>query len=194
LSLVAELERRNVFKVGAAYLALGWLVLQLTSIVVPEFGLPGWTTKLVIWIGVIGFPFVVVFSWVYELTPEGLKRESEIDRSRSITQNTGKRLDTIIIALLAVAIGLLVLQHLRPPVVPVQSAGGKSSAAQAGDVGSAVGAGLARDDPRNDLGQGPLVCSPAAGLNGPAGGGGTRPASDSASRTDRGRYLPASHH
>jgi TolB-like protein/lipoprotein NlpI len=115
VSFLAELKRRNVFKVGAAYLALAWLVLQLTSIVVPAFELPAWTLKFVIWFGVIGFPCVLVFAWIYELTPDGLKRDSEVEPGKSITGQTGKKLDYVIIALLVLAIGLFLLQYLRPP-------------------------------------------------------------------------------
>src|SRR5215472_18716488 len=93
LSLIAELKRRNVFKAGAAYLALGWVVVQVTSTVVPALNLPATAVPIVTWIGVIGFPFVIMFSWIYEITPEGLKRESEVDRSVSITHVTGRRLD-----------------------------------------------------------------------------------------------------
>jgi TolB-like protein/Flp pilus assembly protein TadD len=105
-SLFAELRRRNVFKAGAAYLALGWVVVQITATLVPALNLPPSLVPTVTWIGVIGFPFVIMFSWIYELTPEGLKRESEVDRSGSITHVTGRRLDYIIIGLLVLAIGL----------------------------------------------------------------------------------------
>jgi len=104
LSLIDELKRRNVFKAGAAYLALGWVVTQVTSTVAPVLHLPEWISPVVIWIGVIGFPFVIMFSWIYELTPEGLKREREVDRSASITHVTSRRLDYIIIGLLVLAI------------------------------------------------------------------------------------------
>jgi len=123
LSLINELKRRNVFKVSATYLTLGWVVTEVTGVVVPALHLPESIPSIVIWLGVIGFPFVVIFSWVFELTPEGLKRESEVDRTASITHVTGKRLDYIIIAMLAVAIGLFVADRFLP-----------------------VGAGLARDD------------------------------------------------
>ncbi|HEX3122927.1 MAG TPA: hypothetical protein VHQ21_06450, partial [Rhodanobacteraceae bacterium] len=107
-SLFAELKRRNVFRACIAYVALGWVVTQVTGTVQPMLHLPEWIGPVVLWIGVIGFPFVVMFSWVYELTPEGLKREREVDRSASITHVTGRRLDYIIIGLLVLAIGLFV--------------------------------------------------------------------------------------
>jgi len=108
LSLINELKRRNVFKVSATYLTLGWVVMEVTGVVVPALHLPESIPSIVMWLGVIGFPFVVIFSWVFELTPEGLKRESEVDRTASITHVTSKRLDYVIIAMLAVAIGLFV--------------------------------------------------------------------------------------
>ena len=113
-SLFAELRRRNVFKASAAYLALGWVVVQITTTLVPALNLPSSLVPIVTWIGVIGFPFVIMFSWVYELTPEGLKRESEVDRSASITHVTGRRLDYIIIGLLVLAIGLFAFDRFGP--------------------------------------------------------------------------------
>jgi TolB-like protein/Tfp pilus assembly protein PilF len=104
-SLFAELKRRNVFKAGAAYLALGWVVVQVTATVVPALNLPATVVPIVTWIGVIGFPCVIMFSWIYELTPEGLKRESEVDRAESITHITGRRIDYLLIGLLVLAIG-----------------------------------------------------------------------------------------
>jgi TolB-like protein/tetratricopeptide (TPR) repeat protein len=113
-SLFAELKRRNVFRAGIAYLALGWVVTQVTSTVAPQLHLPDWIGSVVIWIGVIGFPFVIMFSWVYEITPEGLKRESEVDRSASITHVTARRLDYIIIGMLALAMGLFAFDRFAP--------------------------------------------------------------------------------
>ena len=113
-SLFAELKRRNVFKACIAYLALGWVVTQVTATVQPMLHLPEWIGPVVLWIGVIGFPFVVMFSWVYELTPEGLKRETEVDREASITHVTGRRLDRASIALLLLAIGLFAFDRLAP--------------------------------------------------------------------------------
>jgi len=113
-SLFAELRRRNVFKAGAAYLALGWVVVQITATLVPALNLPSSLVPIVTWIGVIGFPFVIMFSWIYELTPEGLKREREVDRSSSITHITSRRLDYIIISLMVLAIGLFAFDRFVP--------------------------------------------------------------------------------
>ncbi len=114
MSLFAELKRRNVFRVAAAYLALGWIVTQVTTTVAPMMHLPEWIGPVVLWIGVIGFPFVLLFSWIYELTPEGIKKEAEVDRTQSITHHTGQRLDYVVIALLVVAIGLYAFHEFRP--------------------------------------------------------------------------------
>jgi TolB-like protein/predicted Zn-dependent protease len=131
VSLFTELKRRNVFRVSAAYLALCWVITQVTGAVVPALHLPDSIPSIVVWLAVIGFPFVVLFSWVYELTPEGLKRENEVDRAASITHVTSKRLDYAIIALLALAIGLFALQYFRPPpgVATAQPAAPESGAA-----------------------------------------------------------------
>src|SRR5262245_25024098 len=114
MSLFDELKRRNVFRVAAAYLALGWIVTQVTATVAPMMHLTEWIAPVVVWIGAIAFPFVLLFSWAYELTPDGLKRESEVDRSASITHATAKKLDSIVIALLVVAIGLFLFDRFAP--------------------------------------------------------------------------------
>ena len=84
MGFIAELKRRNVFRVGVAYLVLGWVVIQVTDIVSPALNLPDWTLPMVTWFGVIGFPFALLFAWAFELTPEGIKREHEVDRTQSI--------------------------------------------------------------------------------------------------------------
>ncbi len=118
MSLFAELKRRNVVRVGTAYLALGWVLTEITSTIAPALNLPGWLPSVVVWIWIIGFPFVAVFSWVYELTPEGLKRESEVDRSSSITHVTAKRLDVITIGFVAVGLLLLAFDRFSPRSAP----------------------------------------------------------------------------
>ena len=121
MSFLAELKRRNVFKVAGAYLALGWVVVQATSTLAPALNLPATALPLVTWIGVVGFPFVLVFSWAYELTPDGLKRDSEIDRSQSITHITSRRLDYIIIVLLVVAMLMFAADRFIPRESTVES-------------------------------------------------------------------------
>jgi TolB-like protein len=107
MSLFAELKRRNVFRVGAAYVLLGWVVVQVTDTVSPALNLPDWTLPFVTWIGIIGFPFALFFAWAFELTPDGIKRELDVDRAESITSATGRKLDIVLIALLVVTIGFI---------------------------------------------------------------------------------------
>jgi len=110
-SLLAELKRRNVFKVAFAYLILGWLVLQITDVVAPALRLPDWTISLVTFLGIIGFPFAMLFTWAFEMTPEGLKPTAAVDPSRSITSETGSQLNRLIIGMMAVAILLLLTER-----------------------------------------------------------------------------------
>jgi TolB-like protein/Flp pilus assembly protein TadD len=104
---LAELKRRNVLRVAAFYAAAAWLLVQIATQVLPVFGVPTWTLRLVVVTVILGFPFALVFAWFYELTPEGLKRENEVDRSQSIARNTGRKLDRLIIGVLAAAVVVL---------------------------------------------------------------------------------------
>ena len=108
-SFLGELKRRNVYRVGLAYVVFTWLALQVIDTLGPILGLPDWAPRLVFTILAIGFPAVILFSWAYELTPEGIKREKDVDRSRSITSHTAQRLDRITIGVLLVAVGLLLI-------------------------------------------------------------------------------------
>ena len=99
--LIEELKRRNVFRVGVAYVALTWVVVQITDMAVPALNLPESLQGIVFYIGMVGFPFALFFAWAFELTPEGLKREHEVDRSDSVTHITRRKLDFAIIGMLA---------------------------------------------------------------------------------------------
>ena len=129
MSLLAELKRRNVVKVSMAYLALGWVVIEVTTTVTPVLNLPEWLPSVVVWIGIIGFPFVAVFSWVYELTPEGLKRESEISQPSPAAQRISRWPGFITIGLVALGIVLFSYDRFGPrqattATVPVVSEAG----------------------------------------------------------------------
>ncbi|MCJ7591501.1 MAG: hypothetical protein MUO51_09125, partial [Woeseiaceae bacterium] len=106
-SFFAELKRRNVYRVGIAYVVVGWLTLQALDIVVPIMHAPEWFSQLVLILLVIGLPFALIFAWAFEMTPEGLKREKDVDRSTSITHETGQTLNRIIIGVLIIAVGVL---------------------------------------------------------------------------------------
>ena len=107
--LFKELKRRNVFRVAIAYLAVVWAILQVADIVLENIAAPEWLMQVLMLFMVIGFPIAIIFAWAFEITPEGLKKESEVDRSQSITGTTGKKLDRVIIAVLGVAVVFLLL-------------------------------------------------------------------------------------
>ena len=105
--LFQELKRRNVFRVAIAYIAIAWLILQVADIVLENIGTPAWVMQTLMFLLAIGFPIAVLFAWAYEMTPEGIKREKDVDRSKSITQQTGHKLNRTIIVVLLVAVGFL---------------------------------------------------------------------------------------
>jgi TolB-like protein len=98
--------------VAVAYLLLGWAVLQGADFLLDLTGAPDWVIRALAVIGLVGLPFALFFAWAFELTPEGIKRESEIDRSQSITPQTGKKLNGLIIALLLFIIVLMAVERI----------------------------------------------------------------------------------
>jgi TolB-like protein/Tfp pilus assembly protein PilF len=108
MGLFEELKRRNVFRVGAAYLLFAWVIIQVTDTIGPALHLPEWTLALVTWISIIGFPVALFFAWAFELTPDGITAEKNVDRSKSITRETGYKINYVIIALMGLAIILLI--------------------------------------------------------------------------------------
>ena len=110
-SVWGELKRRNVVRVAVAYAIVSWLILQLTDVLVPMLNLPESVGRLVFLLLLVGFPLAMFFAWAYELTPEGLKKEKDVDRSESVTHLTGRKFDFAIIGLMAVAILYLVLDN-----------------------------------------------------------------------------------
>jgi TolB-like protein len=138
MNVLGELQRRNVIRMAVAYLVFAWVVMQVLSVVAPIMELPAWAPRMVLLLLAVGFVGVVVFSWIYELTPEGIKRESEVDRSQSITGHTARRLDMVVIALLALSIGLFVYGRYAPrATVAVPEAATSTSS----DTGAAAPAG-----------------------------------------------------
>jgi len=107
MSLYHELKRRNVIRVAIAYLALAWLVTEVSGTLFPVFGIPDWGVRFVVIILLLGFLPALIISWAYELTPDGLKREKDVVRDASITHVTAKRLDGITIGLIVVALAFI---------------------------------------------------------------------------------------
>ncbi len=108
MSLFAELKRRNVFRVGIAYVVVAWLVLQVADVVINNIEAPEWVFQVIMLMLALGFPLVLIFAWAFEMTPDGLKKEKDVDRSQSITTHTGRKLDFTIIGVLLLVAGYFV--------------------------------------------------------------------------------------
>jgi len=111
MSFYDELKRRNVVRVGLAYAIAGWVFLQVADLVLTNIEAPSWVIKTLMLLVLLGFIAAVVIAWAYEITPEGIKRESQVDRSQSITGQTGRKLDRIIIGFLVLAVAVLLLDR-----------------------------------------------------------------------------------
>ena len=112
MSFFHELKRRNVFKVAIAYAIAAWILIEITATTFPILKLPDWTVTLVTVLVLVAFPLTLIFAWAFELTPEGIKKEKNVDRSESITHVTGRKLDFAIIGTMAVAIVFLLADKL----------------------------------------------------------------------------------
>src|SRR4051812_21605955 len=115
LSIFTELKRRNVYKVAVAYVVVAWLLIQVATQVFPFFEIPNGAVRAVVLLLILGFPVALILSWAFEITPEGIKRESEVDPDQSITAHTGRKLVGITVALAVIAAGLLAFQLLHRP-------------------------------------------------------------------------------
>lgn len=109
MSFVGELKRRNVVRVGIAYAVIGWLLAQVAEFAFENFGAPEWVLKTVVVLLLLGLPLVLFFAWAFELTPEGVKREKDVDRSQSITPQTGQKLNRLTFTVMALAIAYFAL-------------------------------------------------------------------------------------
>ena len=114
MSFFAELRRRNVVRVGAAYVIIGWVLAQVAEFAFENFGAPPWVLKSVVVVLLLGLPLVLFFAWAFEITPEGIKREEDVDRSQSITSHTGRKLDFLIIACLVLVAALIIGRPYLP--------------------------------------------------------------------------------
>ncbi len=137
-SFISELRRRNVLRVAAFYAAAGWLLVQVATQVFPFFDIPNWVVRVVVVAIALGFPAALALAWFYELTPQGLKLESEITPAESITRQTGRKLDRWIIGVLGLAVVLLLADKLvlhqspqpaAPSAAAANAAGGDKSIA-----------------------------------------------------------------
>ncbi len=111
-NLIAELKRRNVFRVATAYAIAGWLIIQICATTFPFLKLPEWLITAVIVFVLIGFPLSLIFAWAFELTPEGFKKSKEVEITESVTSRTGKKLNGIIITVLSMAVIFLLVERV----------------------------------------------------------------------------------
>ncbi len=118
MSFFEELKRRNVIRVGIAYAIAAWVLLQVVDLVLENISAPDWVMKVFLLVVVVGFPVAVIIAWAYELTPEGVKREQDVDRSQSVVRDTGRKLDRIIIGFLALAVVFLVIDPFEAEPEP----------------------------------------------------------------------------
>lgn len=134
ISFLAELRRRNVVKVGITYVVAAWLLIQMVTTVLPTFNAPPWIAQSVTFLLILALPFVLLFAWAFEITPEGLKKTSDVAPEASIAPRTGQRLTYLIVALLVVAVGLVSVDLFRVGV-KVPQASNAAPAAQPAEAG-----------------------------------------------------------
>jgi TolB-like protein/Flp pilus assembly protein TadD len=126
MSFLAELKRRNVIRMAGLYLVGAWLITQVAGTLLPMFGAPGWAARSVVILLAIGFVPALVFAWVFELTPQGLKRDADVTQADSIAPRTARRMDRMIIVVLLLALGYFAVDKfvLAPGRVADQPTGG----------------------------------------------------------------------
>jgi TolB-like protein/Tfp pilus assembly protein PilF len=142
MNLLAELRRRNVIRMAGLYLVCAWLILQVTGTVSPMLGAPEWVGRTVLALLAIGFPLVLAVAWVFELTPEGLKRDAEVPAGETIAPQTARRMDRMIIVVLALALGYFAVDKFV--LAPARDASSALAAAMTGE-GSAATSTAASD-------------------------------------------------
>src|SRR5436190_9180277 len=113
INFFAELKRRNVYKVAVAYVVVSWLLIQVATQVFPFFNIPNWAVRLVVLLLVLGFPVALILSWAFEITPEGIKRELEVEPVRPIARRTGRKIVGLTAVAAAIAAGLVLFQLVR---------------------------------------------------------------------------------
>ncbi len=138
MSIFNELKRRNVFKVGIAYIIIAWVLMQVGETLGPALLLPHWINSALAFFLLLGFPLALFFAWAFEMTPEGVKKQKDIDRSESITSQTGRKLDYTIIGLLAVALIYFVWESRFENEPPSEAVAQTKSVTEAETVVAAI--------------------------------------------------------
>jgi TolB-like protein/Tfp pilus assembly protein PilF len=164
-SLWTELKRRNVIRMTVLYSVAGWVLLQIADILFGLLDVPGWGLRLVLGLLLLGLPLVVIFSWVFEMTPEGIKRESDVDRSQSVTTNTGRKIDRLIIFGLVAIVAVLLADRFLLMSEPEEQA----QVAEQSPSAEVTGADAATDpteDPAGDDQQKSIAVLPFVNMSG----------------------------
>jgi len=120
MSLFSELRRRNVIKVSVAYIIVSWLLIQIADVILPTFGAPPWVMQVLVFFLALGLPVAILLAWAFELTPDGIKATSSVEKTQSTTSITGQRLNYIVISLLALGVVFMMVDNYLPesPRVP----------------------------------------------------------------------------
>lgn len=132
MSFFNELKRRNVIRVGIAYVIVAWLIMQFSDVVLNNISAPGWVFQVIMLVLGISFPVVLIMAWAFEVTPDGIKKEKDVDRSQSVTSHTGRKLDFTIIAVLVLAVAYFVFDEYQDQTVE-QAAAPQTTASTAAD-------------------------------------------------------------
>ncbi len=112
-TLFTELRRRNIFRVAGVYAVVGWILMQVVSVMTPALALPDWVDSFFAILLLIGFPIALLLAWAFEMTPEGMKRTEIVAEGESVTAKTGRRLDYVIVAGLVLVAALVIWQGTR---------------------------------------------------------------------------------
>jgi len=110
---INELRRRKVFRSGAAYVVIAWLLIQVADILLGTFAAPAWAMRVVVVALAVGFPVVLMLAWLYEITTQGVKRTEQVSEGESIPAHTGRKTDFVIIGVLIVAVALFAVERFR---------------------------------------------------------------------------------
>ncbi|PZO09397.1 MAG: hypothetical protein DCF27_05670 [Lysobacteraceae bacterium] len=121
MNFIAELRRRNVIRMAGLYLVVAWLIVQVAETVLPAFDVPGWVLRAIILVLAIGFVPALIFSWLFEFTPEGLKRDADVDPAQSIAPVTAKRMDTLTLGAVALLLVVIAANRYWPSAPPAPS-------------------------------------------------------------------------
>ena len=134
MSFIRELKRRNVFRVAVAYVISAWVIMQFSALILDIYESPEWVIRIIVALLALGLPFALFFTWAFEVTSEGIKRESEADHSRSRTYETAKRLDLLTIAMAMIAIGLFSIDRFMPGLFDEATVSSSAISKTEGDV------------------------------------------------------------